>query len=227
MSSLTHDAYPSTKKHSSTNTAEFGLFLRLPWLPYVIGFMATVIILVIFLFFYFHIIRKKKEIIRDEEKSFISSRRSSGKEATGIFSLIGITQSSVNTAPCHPSLTNNANNVQSIIGTDNNLLALPDTYHTYQHPGTSTTPLAIPRRARAHSNHSNSPHCHSSITTANSLSEFSSLDNENHMRYSDFRDFSRRHHHTPPSHHPLSTRTLSRQYLFPCTIEETTSTTSP
>lgn len=76
--------------HAQSVNVEIGLFLRFPWLPYVIGFVSILIIVIVFLFLYLRIQKKKKEI-QDDEESIISSRKSSGKDVYNTLLMSGTT----------------------------------------------------------------------------------------------------------------------------------------
>lgn len=80
--------------HAQSANVEIGLFLRFPWLPYIIGFVSILIIVIVFLFLYLRIQKKKKEI-QDEEEIIISSRKSSGKDIHNTLLTIG-TASTIN-----------------------------------------------------------------------------------------------------------------------------------
>jgi len=108
--------------HSQSANVELGLFLRFPWLPYIIGFISIWIVIAIFLFFYSRIQKKKREI-QDERKSVISSRKSSLRDMHTIISMTGTTSS-------------NSHHHSTAVRCDNYL---------------SSTPIQIPHRSRAHS----------------------------------------------------------------------------
>jgi hypothetical protein len=223
---LASGAASQSTDYLHSGRSDIGLFLRLPWLPYVIGFMVTVIVSLVFLFFYLHIRSKRQEIADDEEKSFISSRRSSGKDISSMLGMIG--PSHMQHSASHGTMTSNALASQSpqIVSTNQLMMNALPTLEPYNgteavtyHNSKSANPIAIPKRNRANTGTksflavgSHTPkdrfsrsHGHQFDINAANHSVDGMFDHQSslNVQRSHMYHHLHKHHYLPPSHHPI------------------------